>query len=191
MSRTVFAPFFDHLAANLRPYYEKETVDVILDDLWRYTWLEVMDKHKIAETLMRDAIRVLDRLELDLQIAPYPDYSHIQKMDCPKFLVTTSLTSLQQKKIRALGIERDFTKIVINDTFIAKRTKQDVFEDLVREYRLIPERTYVIGDNAHSEISAGNALNMITVQILRQNVVKGDNARHYISSFHELDKIFT
>ena len=63
------------------------------------------------------------------------------------------------------------------------------FKDLIQEFNLTPGKTYVVGDNADSEIKAGNSLNMITIQILRENVTKGDNARHYIKSFSELDQI--
>jgi HAD superfamily hydrolase (TIGR01509 family) len=126
---------------------------------------------------------------LDLDISPYPDYQYLQTIQCPKFLVTTSLSSLQNSKIKALNIADDFTKIVINDTFREQRTKLDIFRDLLSTFKLQPETTYVIGDNADSEIKAGNALNMVTVQILRDNVVKGTNAQYYIRTFHELEGI--
>jgi putative hydrolase of the HAD superfamily len=189
MDPKVFQPFFDHFTASLVPKFSRETIDSIVNDLWQATWHDVLHKYNIPEAAILDSMKVLDNLELNLRISTYPDYAFIRQIKYPKFLVTTSLTSLQESKIKALKIGNDFTRIIINDTFKEKRTKEDIFKDLVREFKLIPERTYVIGDNAESEIKAGNALNMITIQILRENVRKGDNARHYIKSFAELEGI--
>jgi FMN phosphatase YigB (HAD superfamily) len=59
----------------------------------------------------------------------------------------------------------------------------------MEQHNLIAEKTYVIGDNPNSEISAGNNLNLKTIQILRHNIKKGHNAKYYISSFEELKNI--
>jgi FMN phosphatase YigB (HAD superfamily) len=189
MDTKAFTPFFDHLSSNLASVFDKQTIDHILNDLWQKTWDVVINTYQIPRSIMEDAIQVLDQLQLDLDITPYPDYQYLQTIQCPKFLVTTSLSSLQNSKIKALNIADDFTKIVINDTFREQRTKLDIFRDLVATFNLVPETTYVIGDNADSEIKAGNALNMVTVQILRDNVVKGANAQYYIRTFHELEEI--
>jgi putative hydrolase of the HAD superfamily len=138
---------------------------------------------------MTNSVNVLDNLELKLNISTYSDYIFVKRISVPKFLVTTSLTSLQNAKIKALNIENDFVKIVINDPFKETKTKLDVFKDLMEEFNLIPEDTFVIGDNSESEIKAGNALNMVTIQILREGAVKGINAKHYINSFEELSPI--
>jgi putative hydrolase of the HAD superfamily len=189
MDPKVFTPFFDHLYLGLSPVFKQETIDQIMDELWQKTWEVVINEYNIPRSIITDAIQVLDQLELDLDISPYPDYSYLQTIQCPKFLVTTSLSSLQNSKIKALNIAHDFTKIIINDTFKEQKTKLDIFRDLMTTFNLVPETTYVIGDNADSEIRAGNALNMVTVQILRDQAVRGDNARYYISSFHELEDI--
>lgn len=189
MDKKIFEPFFNHFTANLKPNFNDQVIECIVSDLWHNTWHEVLHKYNIPETLLIDSIKVLESMELNLNISTYPDYTFIKHMQCPKFLVTTSLTTLQESKIKALKIENDFTKIIINDIFKELKTKQDIFKDLIHEFNLIPEKTYVIGDNADSEIRAGNALNMITIQILRENVIKGDNARYYIKSFNDLEAI--
>ncbi len=191
MDHKVFEPFFDHLAAGLEPYFTTPVIHCILNDLWQHTWDAVIKKYGIPMPVMRASVQFLDGLELKLNILPYPDYHFIKALHYPKFLVTTSVTSLQQAKIRALGIEGDFKKIVINDTFKQEKTKLDIFKELVAEFDLVPEQTFVIGDNAASEIEAGNRLHMVTIQVLREGVIKGDNARHYISSFAELNSIMT
>ena len=49
-----------------------------------------------------------------------------------------------------------------------------------------PESVLVVGDNPDSEIQAGNALGMRTVQILRPGIPRGDNATYYIQTLAEL-----
>ncbi len=189
MDNKIFEPFFDHLRAALLPVFSPAVIERISADLWQNTWDAVIRKYNIpVETIMK-SIRFLEELPLDLNISTYPDYHYLKALPHQKFLVTTSLTSLQKSKIRALKIENDFTEIIINDTFRENRGKKEIFEGLINGYNLVPEHTYVIGDNPGSEISAGNQLNMITVQVLREGVKKGDNARHFIRSFEELGAI--
>lgn len=191
MEASLFDPFFQSLRLNLKPHFKEEIINSILADLWGNTWDKIIDKYSIPDYIFPRAIKVLENMELDLDIFPYRDYSFIKKMECPKYFVTTSLTSIQQLKIKALNLENDFIKIVINDPFKGKKTKLDVFKELVSEFDLTPGNTFVIGDNIESEIKAGNALNMITIQILREGVVKGNTARHYIHSFEEIEAIIS
>ncbi len=189
MDAKIFNDFFEHLTLNLALQFNQVTIDAIIKDLWSSAWDLVISKYNIPKETILSSIDVLDNLDLKLTISTYPDYQFIKELSVTKFLVTTSLTSLQKAKIRALNIENDFEKIVINDTFIQAKTKLDIFRELITEYNLIPEKTIVIGDNSASEIAAGNKLNMITIQILRSGVTRGNNAKHYIKSFEELSSL--
>ncbi|MBL0047719.1 MAG: HAD hydrolase-like protein [Bacteroidetes bacterium] len=189
MDANVFNDFFEHLSLNLSSQFNQVTIDAIINDLWSSAWDFVISKYNIPKEIIISSIDVLDNLDLKLTISTYPDYQFIKELSITKFLVTTSLTSLQKAKIRALNIENDFEKIVINDTFIQAKTKLDIFKELMDEYNLIPEKTIVIGDNSASEIAAGNKLNMITIQILRNGVTRGNNAKHFIHSFEELSSL--
>lgn len=189
MDAKIFNDFFEHLTLNLASQFSQVTIDAIIKDLWSAAWDLVISKYNIPKETIISSIDVLDNLDLKLTISTYPDYQFIKELSVTKFLVTTSLTSLQKAKIRALNIENDFEKIVINDTFIQAKTKLDIFRELIAEYNLIPEKTIVIGDNSASEIAAGNKLNMITIQILRSGVTRGNNAKHYIKSFEELSSL--
>lgn len=189
MDAKVFEVFFEHLSFNLKSTFNQETINAIINDLWSNTWDSVINKYNISREIILNSINVLSDFELKLNITTYPDYHFIKNLSVQKYLVTTSLTSLQKSKIKALNIEYDFDKIVINDTFIENKTKLDIFKDLVVEYNLVPEKTFVIGDNSESEIKAGNELNMITIQILREGVQRGNNAKHFINSFEELSSL--
>jgi putative hydrolase of the HAD superfamily len=189
MDSRVFEPFFADLRQRLKTHYTPQEVELIINDLWYHTWNIVMDHYHIPFEILCSSFEVLESLDPILDIAPYPDYEFIKRLPYPKFLVTTSLTSLQTTKIKALNIQDDFTKIVINDPFRHRKTKQDIFAELASEFALVPGRTFVVGDNNESEIKAGNLLNMVTVQILREGVVKGNAARYHIHSFYELETI--
>jgi len=189
MDSKIFEPFFNHLILKLKTSFDQQSIDGIVIDLWQRPFDIVLKKYNIPLNSIADSIDLLENLELNLKISTFQDYTFIKNIQTQKFLVTTGLTSLQNAKIKALNIENDFDKIVINDSLKDTKTKQDIFYDLKVEYNLIPEQTYVIGDNSESEIKAGNALNFTTIQILRENVIKGNNARHYINSFNELDVI--
>ncbi len=188
LERKTFMPFLIYFSGKLKPLYTDEVIEKIIRELWVKTWDVVMLEYNIPKAIFFDAVQVLDSMEFNFDIAPYPDYTAIKAMHHRKFLVTTSLTSLQLTKIKALGIENDFVEIVINDNFKNAKTKLDIFKELVATHNLIPEQTYVIGDNADSEIKAGRSLNMVTIQILRDGVTKG-RADHHIFSFDELNAI--
>lgn len=189
MDNRVFEPFFNHFISSLKTNFDQSIINSIVNDLWQRPFDIVIKKYNISMEAITTSIEVLENLDFNLKITPFPDYHFIKSIQFPKFLVTTGLTALQESKIKALKIENDFVKIIINDSLRDTKTKQDIFNDLILEFKLIPEKTYVIGDNADSEIKAGNFLNMATIQILRDTVVKGDNAKHYINSFSELEAI--
>ena len=189
INRKVIAPFFKHLSKNLQNLFAKEIIAHILNDLWRDSWDVVIDKYKIPKEIFLKSVKILESLELILEISTYPDYQIIRDFKIDKFLVTTGLTSLQNCKIKALKIQNDFKEIIINDSLIETRTKFDIFSELIAKYDLNPEKTFVIGDNPNSEIQAGNELKLKTIQILRKNIVKGENAAYHIYSFSELKDI--
>lgn len=189
MDSKLFEPFFEFFTSNLKSIYDEQIIEAIQEDLWAHPWDYVINKYKIPMEIVINSITVLDNLPSDLAISTYEDYTFVKTLSVPKFLVTTGLTSLQKLKIKALNIENDFIKIVINDPFLQKKSKLEIFKELVNEFNLIPENIYVIGDNSDSEIKAGNELNMLTIQILKPGVIKGNHAQYHISDFNELAQI--
>ncbi len=108
------------------------------------------------------------------------------------FLVTSGFRRYQESKIRALGFERLFEAIQIDAIDEAERKgKQEIFKDILTTYRLGAAEVLVVGDNPDSEIEAGNVVGMLTVQILREGVPRGSNARHYIHHLGELKELLT
>jgi HAD superfamily hydrolase (TIGR01549 family) len=189
MSPETFSPFFERLRFILKEKHSSRQIDEVISELWIMTWDAVMTKHAVDMEMMREATTVFDGIEICERLLPYPDYVVVQKMECRKFLVSSSVTSLQNAKIRALGIHNDFERVVIVDPFLHTYGKKEAFEALQKDFGLQPENTFVIGDNDASEIAAGNALGFTTVQILREGVKKGNNAKYFIGSFEQLPSI--
>jgi putative hydrolase of the HAD superfamily len=98
-----------------------------------------------------------------------------------RFLVTSGFRRLQESKIAALGITRLFNGIYVDAIDESSRKgKQGVFAEILQENHLRAEETLVVGDNPDSEIAAGNALGMQTVQILRPGVARDGSAMHHV-----------
>lgn len=189
IDRKALNPFFENLITNLSTLYSAQIIESIVIDLWKDSWDVVIDRYKIPKETFSKAVLILENSSFELEISTYPDYKFIKELSIDKYLVTTGLTSLQKAKVKALNIENDFKSIIINDRLIESKTKLDIFRELINEYNLIPEKTYVVGDNPYAEIQAGNELNLQTIQIVRDNIEKGNNAKYYIKSFEELKNI--
>ena len=191
IEKKVLEPFFENLLKDLDSLFTQKVIENIVTDLWKDSWDVVIEKHEIPKEIFMKSINVLENSSLNLEISTYNDYHFIKKYSIDKFLVTTGLTSLQKAKIKALNIENDFVEIVINDRLIESKTKLEIFRELIKKYKLNTEKTYVIGDNPNSEIEAGNHLNLKTIQILRENIERGNNANYHINTFEELKNIIT
>lgn len=189
IDRKALNPFFENLIANLNSLYAVQIIESIVADLWKDSWDVVIERHQIPKEIFSKAVSILENSSFELEISAYPDYKFIKEHSIDKYLVTTGLTSLQKAKIKALKIENDFKAIIINDRLIESKTKLDIFQELINEYNLVPKRTYVVGDNPYAEIQAGNDLNLQTIQIVRDKIEKGNNAKYYINSFEELKNI--
>jgi FMN phosphatase YigB (HAD superfamily) len=184
-----FTPFFTFLETKLEADHPPETVSVILREIWDKPWDHIIRVHGVKRRHFEEAIAILDQGPELPPLQTYVDYAFLKTLPNPRFLVTTSATAIQQKKISALGIGKDFTKIVINDPFRDKKQKLDIFRELMGEFGLVPQKTYVIGDSAESEMKAGHALDMITIQVLKEDVKRSEHAHFHIRSFEELDSI--
>jgi putative hydrolase of the HAD superfamily len=189
LSREHFTGFLDHLSAGLSDFHAAEEIERIITDLWIFPWDHIISRYDISKPLFMRSVEVLEGTTFNFSIKTFPDYHHLRAIDAPKFLVTTSVPNLQRQKIKALGIENDFKKIHIQNSLTEAGGKLEVFSRLAEEYKLLPRRTFVIGDNPDSELEAGKWLGMVTIQMLRPGISRGGNADHHISSFEELDGI--
>lgn len=107
-----------------------------------------------------------------------------------KLLLTSGFRRMQQSKIAALGIERFFESVYIDEVRNGvTRGKLQVLREILDEWGLKACEVLIVGDSAESEIAAGNQLGMPTVQILRDGVRRTPDAKYHIKSLMELPKI--
>ncbi|WOC40130.1 HAD family hydrolase [Polaribacter sp. HL-MS24] len=189
MDKEVFDSFFNNLTECLQVEHDSSQINDIINELWIRPIDYVFNKHNVKYGLVLSAFDFFKTADINLNINPYSDYSYLKSIPQTKFLVTTGIKNLQLAKIKALRIEKDFEEIFIIDPIIDNQPKSLVFKQIIENHNLLPSQIFVVGDNPDSEIKSGNDLQMITVQILRENIIKGDNANYYIHNFNELKSI--
>jgi len=107
------------------------------------------------------------------------------------FLVTSGFRRLQASKVRALGIAKFFKEVHIDAIDEPERLgKLGIFQRIKDQNNLDSSEVVVVGDNPESEIEAGHALGLHTVQILRPGVSRGTNADQFVHSLKELLPLF-
>jgi beta-phosphoglucomutase-like phosphatase (HAD superfamily) len=108
----------------------------------------------------------------------YPDLVILAGLPVQLFLVTSGFRRLQESKVRSLGIEHLFAEIHIDAIDEPDRKgKRRIFESILDRNGLRADEVLVVGDNADSEIEAGNRLGITTVQVLRPGVPRSSKAR--------------
>jgi putative hydrolase of the HAD superfamily len=74
-------------------------------------------------------------------------------------LVTAGDRDLQERKIKALGLERAFDEIIITDN---SSGKEKCFREVLIKYDLKPEQVFCVGDKIKDEIEVGENMGMLT-----------------------------
>jgi putative hydrolase of the HAD superfamily len=164
-----------------------ETLEIASAECWFQPFDFVAQKYRFTEVMTKAGWNAYSALEVADPMVGYPDLPFLSNIDARRFLVTSGFRRLQQSKIEALGIGSLFEAVIIDAIDEPERSgKEKIFHDILVTYALDPECVFVVGDNPDSEIKAGKNLGLVTVQILRPNVVRGKNADHYISSLKEI-----
>jgi FMN phosphatase YigB (HAD superfamily) len=158
------------LAAGLLP---ERALDVALADSWQFPFDRVVKLHALPEgvsTAWRDAACALEVTE---PLTPFPDVvTGLQQLSLRRFLLTTGFRRLQESKLRQLGLAPFFEAVYVDALDppgpIGKRA---CLERFLQEHALSASEVMVVGDRADDELSAGAALGMVVVQVLRPGVV--------------------
>ncbi len=106
-------------------------------------------------------------------------------------LITSGITSRQQKKIDLLNLRPLMDAVFIHDLETGPE-KETFFEEVLERFNLKPEEVVSVGDRIHSEILIANRLGMNSVRLLhgRFSKVKPKNvleeADYSINSISEL-----
>lgn len=141
---------------------DNDAVSKIKEEMTRRPFQFIADKYGLDESIRDEMTEVLRNLTYDEPMHPFGDYHHLKQIPLEKFLVTTGYMKLQYSKIRQLGIENDFTEIVVVDPDVSNKTKKDVFAGIMDKYGYTPQDLLIIGDDPDSEIKAALSLGIDT-----------------------------
>lgn len=185
--RSLYATAFEAMQRENRGALTAAQLEAAFEDTWRLPLDVVAQRHGFPAAMEKAGWEAMRKVEVTALMRGYGDLDALRSLDVRRFLVTSGFRGLQESKIRALGIAELFSEIMIDaiDEPDA-RGKEPYFRELQERHRKQVRNFWVVGDNPDSEIRAGNALGMTTVQILRPGVTKGDNARYHIQSLTEL-----
>ncbi|MFK7771204.1 MAG: HAD family hydrolase [Saprospiraceae bacterium] len=190
MSDSSFSVIIKMIRNLLSDKIEMETISDLIEDLWRRPFDIVMNRFEIDRSIQNQIALQINSLDFDLNISTFEDYNYLKKVNIEQVLVTTGFTKLQLTKIKALGIENDFTEIFVDDPSEKNRIyKKGIFQKIIQKSNKSPNQIWVIGDNSESEIKAGNELGLRTILRLKEGEEKSTNAEYSIHSFAELQKI--
>jgi putative hydrolase of the HAD superfamily len=182
-----YQPAFDAIRSANDDTLSDAELGAAFADMWRHPLDDVARRHRFTPAMLAAGWQVFERMEARAPMQGYPDVGVLADLPVSRFLVTTGFRRLQESKIAALGLNARFREVridVVDEP--GRKGKQQLFRELQHSYRFLPQEVLVVGDNADSEIRAGNELGMITVQILRPGVPFGRNAEHHIHGLHEL-----
>lgn len=179
----IFAPLFK-LIADCGEYEGR--LEKIKEDIMGKPFQVVAADHRFSEELKQKGTDLLKTLTYKGEIAPYDDYDEIKKIPAERFLVTTGFLDLQWSKIRKMNIETDFSEIHVVDPSISKKTKKDVFRDVMDRKGYKTSEVLVVGDDPESEIRAARELGIDTALFDRYNQHTGHSSNYRISNLKEL-----
>jgi putative hydrolase of the HAD superfamily len=186
----VFAPAFNAIRQANQGTLSEETLNQALADCWRHPLDWVATHYQFSEAMRTAAWSEFSTLQIRQPMYGYGDLTCLTELPMLRFLVTSGFRRLQASKIEALQLKPLFTAIHIDAIDEPNRLgKQGLFELIMREYHLQSDAVFVIGDNADSEIAAGNRLGLKTIQTLRPGVPYADSADFHIESLTELKNL--
>ena len=186
----LFAPAFDAIRAANRGRLSNEALDAAFADMWRHALDHVARRHNFSDAMLQAGWNAFRTIEVTQPLRGYPDLWEIGKLPLERFLVTSGFRRLQESKIAALGVARLFAQVQVDAIDESPRhPKKERFADIASRHGWQPAEVLVVGDSAESEIAAGNALGMPTVQTVRPGVPPAPNAQWRIKNFAELSKL--
>jgi FMN phosphatase YigB (HAD superfamily) len=192
VGNSLFEPGFEAIRQANHGKLSNQALEDAFSDCWRHSLDFVAARHGFSEAMLAAGWQAFSTLEVKTPMSGYADLPTLGEIDALRFLVTSGFRRLQESKIRALGIQRLFTEILIDAIDDSNRKgKQQIFSDILESYHLTPTQVLVVGDNPDSEIAAGNRLGIKTVQILRPGVSRCTNASCYVDGLGAVKELVT
>ena len=159
---------------------------------WHTAFYTVAAEHGFSAEMTEAGAQAFRNLRVpeEASYQGYGDLEMLQQLPMKRHLVTSGFRDFQNSKVERLGIRDDFDSIQIDDPEDhlpdAGPGKTPLFEKICAQQGIRPDEVLVVGDNPASEIAAGNALGMTTIQVLRPGIEASGDAHHQISDLSEL-----
>ena len=123
---------------------------------------EIANQYNLPEDFCEEISNTFNTLEVE-GATLFPDtmasLDELKRIGYKLFLVTFGNREMQEKKIKALGLEKAFDKIIITDNPLGK---EKCFREILTKYDLEPEQVLCVGDKIKDEIEVGKKLGMYT-----------------------------
>jgi FMN phosphatase YigB (HAD superfamily) len=185
--RRLLAPTFDAIRRANHGTLSEHTLERAFDECWGHSLDTVARKYGFSAEMLAAGWAENARAEVQVPMHGYPDLGAIRELPAKLFLVTSGFRRLQESKMRALAVKSLFERVYIDAIDEPERKgKENIFAEILRTYALHPHEVLVVGDDADSEIAAGNRLGIPTVQIQRPGIARAGNATRHIASLAEL-----
>jgi FMN phosphatase YigB (HAD superfamily) len=182
-----YQPAFDAIRQANNLHLSEPALDRAFADIWKHPLDWVAATHNFSEEMLAAGWEKFANLEVIQPLQGYGDLHILAELPVRRFLVTSGFRRLQESKIRALRIAPCFEKVIVDAIDEPGRVgKYGHFRQLLQDYALRPDEVIVVGDNAESEIAAGNQLGMRTIQTVRPGVQRAASASGHVCSLAEL-----
>ena len=123
----------------------------------------VANDFSFSDTLRSKCMDHLLNLTYETHMNTVEGYPVLREIPCPKFLVTTGFTKLQNSKIDRLNIREDFEEIYIIDPSLTSLSQRDIFKKILIKHKFKIDEVLVVGDDLNSEIKAAKSLGIDSV----------------------------
>ena len=182
-----YQPAFTAMRKANRGTLSEQQLEEAFSDCWRQPLDHVARRYGFSREMLAAGWAIFSEMAVQTPMKGYGDLEVLKDLPFQRYLVTSGFRRLQESKIKALNLAPLFERIEIDAIDEAGRKgKRGIFESILEAASMSGKEVVVVGDNPDSEIEAGNALGMKTVQILRPGVSRGNNADWYIHSLAEL-----
>jgi len=138
--------------------YDEKFADRLFENRKSMGMMMALKAEKLPQNIIDDLFNAYSESPLG---APFPE-EDIGAIDDLRrvarlFLLTKGNVERQKAKIELHDLEKYFERMVICDVR-KDESKEEALRMLLRERRLDPQHTFVVGDNLHDEIAAADAI---------------------------------
>ncbi len=123
---------------------------------------EIANLYNLSDKFYKEVSSAVNTLDIK-DITLFPDVnasiSKLKRVGYKLILITAGDRDLQERKIKALGLERAFDEIIITDN---SSGKEKYFREILIKYDLKPEQVFCVGDKIKDEIEVGENMGMLT-----------------------------